>query len=69
VGASPSPATECPRIKKEFLDEELATMGDQWFNQEYLCEFNQAEGALFDRDMLERALNPNIELLDIPPYE
>jgi hypothetical protein len=63
------PATECPRIKKEFLDEELATMGDQWFNQEYLCEFNQAEGALFDRDMLERALNPNIELLDIPPYE
>jgi hypothetical protein len=63
------PATECPRIKKEFLDEELAAMGDLWFNQEYLCEFNQAENALFNRDLLERALNPNIDLLDIPPYE
>jgi hypothetical protein len=63
------PATECPRIEKEFLDEELATMGDQWFNQEYLCEFNQAEGALFDREMLERAIDYNIPVLDIPPYD
>jgi hypothetical protein len=63
------PATECPRIKKEFLDEELATMGDQWFNQEYLCGFNQAEGALFDREMLERAIDYNIPVLYIPPYD
>jgi phage FluMu gp28-like protein len=63
------PATECPRIKKEFLDEERDAMGDQWFNQEYLCQFNQAEGALFDREMLERAIDYNIPVLDIPPYE
>ena len=33
------PATECPRIPKEFLEEERGQLGGLWFRQEYLCEF------------------------------
>ena len=41
------PATECPRISAEFLEEERATMGERWFRQEYLCEFVEADDAVF----------------------
>lgn len=44
------PATECARIRPEFLEEERATMGERWFRQEYLCEFTDVENSLFDRD-------------------
>lgn len=30
-------APECPRISKEFLEQELAALGKFWFDQEYLC--------------------------------
>jgi hypothetical protein len=32
-------ASDCPRIPKQFLAEERASLGEWWFRQEYLCEF------------------------------
>ena len=52
-----APATECERISKEFLEEERRQLGDLWFRQEYLCEFIEDGGQLFERDLVMRALD------------
>jgi hypothetical protein len=59
------PATECPRISRTFLKEERLAMGDVWFRQEYLCEFVDSEGGVFDRDMVAAALDEELEGLDV----
>jgi hypothetical protein len=46
-------AHDCPRISKEFLEEERRALGDLWFRQEYECEFLEAEGQLFRAEDLE----------------
>jgi hypothetical protein len=33
------PATECPRISKEFLEEQRSALGMESFRQEHMCEF------------------------------
>jgi hypothetical protein len=58
------PASECPRIRKEFLEEERRTMGELWFRQEYECEFVDAVSSVFDRDMVERAIRPDLAPLE-----
>ena len=57
------PATECPRIPRDFLEEEKAAMGEQWFRQEYLCEFMDSGASLFDRDVIERAFSKEVRPL------
>lgn len=37
------PATEAPRISEEFLAQERRALGEEWFQQEYMCKF--VEGA------------------------
>jgi terminase large subunit-like protein len=59
------PAEECPRIPKAFLEEERRTMGDQWFRQEYGCEFVDAVSGVFDRDVVEKAVTRDVEPLEI----
>ena len=54
------PATECPRIRKEFLKEERDSMGDRYFRQEYLCEFEDARCGVFERDIVERAITDEV---------
>ena len=54
------PATECARIPREFLEEERATMGERWFRQEYLCEFEEAVSGVFNRDLVERAVTDEV---------
>ena len=49
-------AEECPRIPREFLEEERAAMGDRWSRQEYLCEFEDSVSGVFDRALVERAI-------------
>lgn len=49
-------ATECPRIRKEFLEEERQQMGNTWFEQEYLCEFVDNGRNLFRREVVRSAL-------------
>ena len=51
------PATECPRIPKKFLEEERRQLGDLWFRQEYLCEFIDGGGQMFERDLVMAALD------------
>jgi hypothetical protein len=58
------PATECPRIGKEFLEEERGALGPVWFRQEYLCEFVDNGNAVFGRDLVERALDDDLEPLE-----
>jgi len=57
------PATECPRIEKDFLEEERRTMGPVWFEQEYLCGFVDNGTSVFGRDLVEAALDESIEPL------
>ena len=47
-------ATDCPRIKKSFLEQERQRMGDRWFRQEYLCEFHDTRTQLISDDYLDR---------------
>ena len=49
------PATRCPRIHPERLEEERRHMPDQTFRQEYLCEFVTADFAYFDPESVARA--------------
>ena len=55
------PATECSRIQKGFLEEERRELGNAWFRQEYLCEFVDNGCGLFERDMVEAALDDELE--------
>jgi hypothetical protein len=46
------PATDCPRIDAEFLEDERRTLGDFWWRQEYMCEFlDPIEGAFSSEDI------------------
>lgn len=55
------PATDCPRIPPEFLDEERQALGEFWYAQEYLCRFLDAEGQAFTAADIERAFTERIE--------
>ncbi len=57
------PATKCGRISAEFLAGERLALGERWFRQEYLCEFTEAEGARFSREMIERAFTDEVKPL------
>ncbi len=60
------PATECPRISAEFLKEEREEMGDLWYRQEYLCEFVENGEDLLPRELVEKALDMDIEPMPPP---
>lgn len=59
------PATECPRISAEFLEEEQQEMGDWWFQQEYMCQFMDAETAAFRSQDIERIVSREVESWDL----
>jgi hypothetical protein len=55
------PATECKRISKEFLEEQRSVMGVDLFRQEHMCEFVGSGMGTFDRDLVEAALDDDVE--------
>ncbi len=55
------PATDCPRITSEFLDEERRTLGQWWFDQEYLCEFLEVQSQAFRREDIDAAFEEETE--------
>jgi hypothetical protein len=55
------PATQCPRITPEFLAEERETMGEWWFNQEYMCQFMDAQTAAFRSEDIQRIVSEEVE--------
>jgi len=56
---------QCPRISKNFLEQERRDLGERWFAQEYLCSFEESEAALFGYDVIQRALREDLEELDL----
>jgi len=62
------PATECPRISREFLEEErLSQRGN--FGMEFLCEFQEDGYSVFSRDLVEQALDSTVKPLVVPPMK
>lgn len=56
-------AHECPRISKEFLEQELRTHGDLFVAREYECCFSDSTFQFFGSDLLEAAFNCDAEPL------
>lgn len=54
---------ECPRIGKEFLEEERRALGENWFRQEYLCEFVSTDDSLFDEETVLQRFSPEVKPL------
>jgi hypothetical protein len=50
-----SVASECPRIKAEFIEEQRRLLGQRMFDQEMCCEFVEMAGQLFPQDAIDRA--------------
>jgi hypothetical protein len=57
------PATECPRISREFLEKERRSYDPAWFEQEYLCGFVDNGAVMFGRDLVEAAVDSGVEEL------
>src|SRR5262249_29630991 len=49
-------ADQCPRISREFLEEERAALGPRWFGMEYFCEFGDAIDSVFREEDIRAAL-------------
>ncbi len=54
-------AYDCPRIGREWLDDERAQIGDFWFEQEYLCEFKDDVSAVFRYEDIQNAIVDAVE--------
>jgi hypothetical protein len=55
------PATRCPRIPAAFLEEERRSMGDYWFEAEYMCRFLDAQSQAFRREDIDRAFADEVD--------
>lgn len=58
-------ATQNPRIAPEFLEEERASMGDWWYQQEYFCKFMDAQTSVFNYQDIENMFRKEIEIWDL----
>src|SRR5215217_2717362 len=57
------PATECPRIPREFLAEERKALGPWWYAQEYECRFMETDDVVFTHEVVERAISDEVKPL------
>jgi len=57
------PATACPRIGADFLEQERRSMGSLAFRSEYLCEFVDTEDNVFSSEHVHAALDDSIQPL------
>ena len=53
-------ADQCPRISKEFLDEELRELGAQRFSEEYGLQFLDPTESVFPTAIIDRAFVPEV---------
>ena len=53
-------AEQCPRISREFLEQERASTGGWSYRQEYECEFVDPVDSAFRADDVRAALDPSI---------
>jgi hypothetical protein len=59
------PATDCPRIPAAFLEKERRALGPRYFSQEYLCEFQSTNDALFSEPQVRRAISSDVNSLGV----
>ena len=57
------PASMCPRISQEFLDEELRELGASRFSEEYQLEFIDPDTAAFPTDIISRCFTALVKPL------
>jgi hypothetical protein len=60
------PATEVPRISKEFLEEERRALPARMFRQEYLCSFEETEDQVFSYEDIKRSVDPEVLPIFVP---
>ncbi len=61
-------AEQCPRISPEFLEEQKVTLGERWYNQEYMCSFEDAMGQVFSTASIEKAFSEDMEVWYPPDH-
>jgi hypothetical protein len=54
------PASQCPRISEEFLEEEQRALPARVYRQEYACSFEETEDQVFGYEDVERAMDPDV---------
>jgi Terminase large subunit, T4likevirus-type, N-terminal len=57
------PASECPRLSKEFLAEELRELGPLAFSEEYGLEFRNNLESVFNSELIARAFTGEVRPL------
>jgi len=57
------PASQCPRISEEFLEEERQALPPWVYRQEYECSFEETEDQVFTIDMIDRAVTSEVKPL------
>lgn len=57
------PATDCPRISRDFLEAQRGEQAPDHFQQEYMCQFIGSGAGVFSRELLERALTDEYQPL------
>jgi hypothetical protein len=50
-------ASECPRISREFLEEQKRLLGPRWYAQEFDCAFIEATGQVFPSELILAAFD------------
>jgi hypothetical protein len=56
-------ADQCPRISREFLEQERREIGERWFRQEYCCSFEGLVNAVFRPEDIEAAFRTDLQPL------
>jgi hypothetical protein len=54
------PATQCPRISSQFLEEERRSLGELVYASEYECRFVDTEDSVFSSEHIAAALDPDL---------
>lgn len=57
------PAADCPRIPADWLEQERRRLPASVFAREYQCVFGELEGAVFDYEIIQAALDPEVKPL------
>lgn len=57
---------DCPRLDREFIEQERKMIGEYWFRQEYEVEFLSPAGAVFRTEDVERTLQSKEEPYALP---
>jgi hypothetical protein len=53
-------ADQCKRISPEFLADERESLGERWFNQEYMVSFEDMVGAVFRSEDIDAAFDESV---------